>query len=200
MPSSWTPSLRLNKQFTGENINLWGDLLNDQVFTPIDYAMAGWLTKAITGDYALTTANGSVDEARAAMLKFTGALAVNATITIPSASKSYFVFNATNKVLTFTTGAGATVSVDPGDKTVITCDGSAVHTITFGGYDLKTYITSISASAGAVPGTIGHLGKFLKATADGGPPTWQQIQSTDIGDFEAEVRRRTLVYSLIFGS
>jgi hypothetical protein len=186
MPSSYSSSLRLNLQFPGEGINTWGDTLNTGVFALVDYALAGWLNKTITGDYTLTTANGSTDEARAAMLKFTAAaLAANATITIPSVSKSYFVFNNTNKVLTFTTGAGSTVSVDAGDKTVIYCDGSAVHTITFGTYDLKTYITAQTASAGAVPGTVGHLGKFLKVTVDGSAPTWQQLATSDLVAFSA---------------
>jgi hypothetical protein len=71
MPSSWSASLRFELQFTGENINLWGDKLN-AVLSHADYAVAGWLTKALTGDYTLTTANAGDDEARAAMLKFTG--------------------------------------------------------------------------------------------------------------------------------
>ena len=82
MPSSWSPSLRLELQFTGENINLWGDKLNT-VLQHADYAVAGWLTKPITGDYVLTTANAGDDEARAAHVKFTGVLAVDAVITIP---------------------------------------------------------------------------------------------------------------------
>lgn len=198
MPSSYTPSLRIELQFTGENLNLWGEKLNSGL-SLLDHAIAGWMSIAITGDYAPTSINGQADEACAAMLKFTGTLAANATITIPAVPKNYFIYNATNKVLTFTTGAGATIGIDAGDKQPIFCDGSAVHQITYGNLGLKNYITSITASAGAVPGTTGHLGKFLKVTADGGPSTWQQIQSTDIGDFEAEVRRMTLVYTLIFG-
>ena len=44
MPSSWSASLRFELQFTGENINLWGDKLN-VVLQHADYAVAGWLTK-----------------------------------------------------------------------------------------------------------------------------------------------------------
>lgn len=181
MPSSYSDSLRFNLQATGESINIWGDNLNAGVFRLADYAIAGWLTKSITGDYTLTTANGATDEARAAMIKFSGTLAANASITIPSVSKSYFIFNNTNKTLTITTGAGSTVDIDAGDKTVVFCDGSGVHTITFGTYDLKTYITSISASAGAVPGVTGHAGKFLYT--DGSSAYWKQAQATDLGDY-----------------
>jgi hypothetical protein len=73
MPSSWSASLRFELQFTGENINLWGDKLN-AVLQHADYAIAGWLNKTITGDYPLTTANAGDDEARAAMIKFSGTL------------------------------------------------------------------------------------------------------------------------------
>jgi hypothetical protein len=203
MPSSYSTNLRFELQFTGENINLWGDKLN-ATFSRVDDSIAGYVAITIpaTGDYALTSANSnaSADEARRAHLKLTGSPAANFTITIPSVSKNYWIWNATTKVATITTGSGATVTIDAGDKFPVWSDGTNVnHGVYFGGYPLKDYIAAISASAGAVPGTTGALGKFLKVTVDGSPSTWQQIQSTDLGDFDAEVRRRTLVYSLIFG-
>jgi hypothetical protein len=184
MPSSWSPSLRFELQFTGENINLWGEKLN-AVLAHADYAVAGWLVKPLTGDAALSTANAADDEARAAMIKFTGALAANATVTLPAVSKSYFVSNATNVVLTFTTGAGATVTIDSGDKTVIFCDGANINTITFGGLALKDYIVATGASAGAVPSPIGSAGKYLYT--DGASAFWRQPSTADLSDY------RTLV-------
>jgi hypothetical protein len=202
MPSSYTP-LGFEQQAAGENTNTWGSPRLNNALGRIDGAIGGYYSIAITGSYALTTSNSSTADVdntgRRALLKFTGALAANATITVPSVGFSRLIWNATNKVLTFTTGAGNTVTIDAGDKTVVWCDGSDCHTIYFGGYDLKAYITAQTASAGAVPGTVGQLGKYLKVTVDGGPATWQQIQTADIGDFEAEVRAKTLVYSLIFG-
>jgi len=184
MPSSWSPSLRFELQFTGENINLWGDKLNT-VLSHADYAVAGWLIKPLTGDYALTTANAGDDQARAAMLKFTGALAVEATITIPAVSKSYFVFNATNRTLVFTTGAGATVTVDAGDRASIFCDGANVLTPGYGAYDIKTYIAAMSASAGAVPGVTGNAGRFLYT--DGASAFWRTPSSADLSDYQTKV-------------
>lgn len=186
MPSSYSPNLRLEKQFTGENINLWGDKLNNTI-DRLDDSIAGYVALAITGDYSLSSANTntSADEARRAHLKFTGTLSANSTITIPAVSKSYWIWNATNKVLTFTTGAGNTTTVEAGDILPLFCDGSNVKSITYGGYNLKDYIASMTATAGAVPGTTGHLGKFLKVTADGGAPTWQELQTTDFGDYAA---------------
>jgi hypothetical protein len=198
MPSSWSPSLRFELQFTGENINLWGEKLNSAL-RRVDSAIAGWTTIPLTGDRALTAVNDGADEARSAMLKFTGGLSANATITLPAVSKAYFVFNATEKALTFTTGGAATVIVDPGDRSLIECDGTNVHdALFFGGLGLKAYIAAAALGAtGQLPAQPGNTGKFVKT--DGANASWQQIQSSDIGDFDAEIRRRVLVYTLIFG-
>ena len=53
MPSSWSPSLRFELQFTGENINLWGEKLN-AALTRVDTAIAGWLVKPLTGSTSLS--------------------------------------------------------------------------------------------------------------------------------------------------
>jgi hypothetical protein len=180
MPSGWTGSLRLEKPATGELLNIWGDHV-DVVIDHVDYAIAGWLNKTITGDYPLTTANAGDDEARAAMIKFSGALAANAAITLPTVSKSYFVFNNTNKVLTFTTGSGSTVSIDAGDKTVIYCDGAGVHTTTFGSLGLKDFIAaSVLGATGALPATTGQDNKILMCQSGSWAPYVWTANATDI--------------------
>ncbi|MFN9925847.1 MAG: hypothetical protein ACK53I_02790, partial [Phenylobacterium sp.] len=71
MPSSWSTTLRLELQYTGENINLRGEKLNTAL-AHADKAIAGWTLKPRTGPVTLSTANGAADDARAATLKFTG--------------------------------------------------------------------------------------------------------------------------------
>ena len=183
MPSSWSASLRFELQFTGENINLWGDRLN-AVVSHADYAIAGFLTKALTtSPYALSTANAGDDEARAAMLKFTGAGAF--TVTIPSVSKAYLVWNACSGILTLTTGSGATVGVDPGDILSVFCDGANVKTLSYGGVSIKDYVAAIawSYNAGNLPAQAGNAGKFVKT--DGTNAGWSAIATTDVGGFAA---------------
>jgi hypothetical protein len=171
MPSSYSSSLRLELQFTGENINLWGDKLNSAL-ERIDSAAAGWTAITVSGDYTLTTANGTADEARSAMLKLNGSPAAAFSVTIPPVSKPYFVFNNTSKTSTFTTGAGATVSIGAGDKTLIACDGSAVHTVSFGGYALKDYIDqAILATTGSLPAATGNEDKVLQVQGGAWVPT-----------------------------
>lgn len=197
MPSTYSTSLRLVLQAPGENLNAWGALLNSGVFQLVDTSVSGWLTKALTGDYSLTTANGAADEARTAMLKFTGTGPF--TVTIPSVSKSYDIWNACTATITITTGAGDTVVVQPGDKCRVMCDGSnveKVQSVDFGSQRVtnvgsptspadaatKAYVdaTAFDMAAGALPGQLGNAGKFLKT--DGTAASWQQIETTDIGD------------------
>jgi hypothetical protein len=183
MPSSWSSSLRLELQFTGENINLWGDKLN-AVLQHADYAVAGWLTKPLSGNAALTTANAGDDEARAAMIKFTGAGPF--TVTVPSVSKAYVVWNACSAALTLTTGAGASVTLDPDDIVTVVCDGGNVKTPGYGGLALKDFIAaSALAAAGSLPGVTGNAGKFL--TTDGVNAFWRAPASTDLSDYPAKV-------------
>jgi hypothetical protein len=204
MPSNWT-DLDFEMQAAGENNNTWGQNHLNNALSRINSAFGGFVSIAITGDYTMTTVRPTTSmmaadfTARIAMPKFTGSLSVNATITVPSVPMVRFVWNATNKALVFTTGAGNTFTVDAGDKTLVCCDGSNCHSITFGGYGLKDYIAAqVLASSAALPGQVGNAGKYLKT--DGSSATWQQIQSSDIGDFESQIRQKVLVYTLIFGS
>lgn len=199
MPSSWSASIRLELQFTGENINLWGDKLN-AVLRHADFAIAGWTTKALTGDYTLTTANAGDDEARAQILKFTGAGPF--TVTIPSVTKTYDVWNACSAVVTVSTGAGTTVAVNPGEVARVICDGSNVKRsqgTDFGAQKVtgvadptnpqdaatKAYADALAftANAGILPGQVGNNGKYL--TTNGATASWGSIDGSNIPNFSA---------------
>ena len=186
MPSSWSPSLRFELQFTGENINLWGEKLN-ATLAHADYAVAGWLTKPLSGNATLSTANAGDDEARAAMIKFTGALDAPAAVTIPSVSKSYFVWNATIKPLTITTGAGASVEIAASDKALVFCDGADVHTPGYGGVSIKAWAEALAwtYNAGNLPAQAGAAGKVLKT--NGTTAEWAQPTTTDLGDYDEKI-------------
>jgi hypothetical protein len=194
MPSSWSPSLRFELQFTGENINLWGEKLN-AVLAHADYAVAGWLTKPLSGNVTLTTANAADDEARAAMLKFTGG-AGPFTVTIPPVSKTYLVWNAAAGPVTLTTGAGGTVSVDPGDIIWVLTDGGAVKTPGYGGASIKDFVaqTAWSYNAGNLPAQSGNAGKFVKT--DGTNASWAAVSTADLGDYATAVKGLALAFAI----
>jgi hypothetical protein len=184
MPSSWSPSLRFELQFTGENINLWGDKLN-AVLTRADTAIAGWLNKPLSGDVTLTTANAGADEARHAMIRFTGAGPF--TVTLPPVSKSYLVWNACAGPVTLTCGAGATVTVDPGDIVHVLTDGAQVRTPGYGGVPIKEYVaqTAWAYNAGNLPAQAGNAGRFVRT--DGQTASWQSLTTNDIADYASRI-------------
>lgn len=187
MPSSYSSSLRFELQFTGENVNTYGVKL-DATFERMDDAIAGYVAAPISGDYSLQSANTNTtaDEARRAHLKLTGSPSANFVLTVPSVSKNYWIWNATTKVATITTGSGGTVAIDAGDKFPVWCDGINVnHGIYFGSLGLKDYITSFVASAGAVPSPIGNAGKYLFST--GAAVIWRQPSTADLSDYASAV-------------
>jgi hypothetical protein len=169
-------------QFTGENVNTWGIRLNSTI-NRIDYAIAGWLSLPVTANTTLTTSNSSDDQARAAMLKFTGAGGFS--VTIPSVSKHYIVQNAATLSVIITTGSGATVTVDPDDILHVVCDGTNVYELGFDGLGIKAYIASVALGAsGALPATAGNAGKYVYT--DGSVSYWKTVTLTDLSDWPAE--------------
>jgi len=98
MPSTYTTNLRLTKQADGENPNSWGQILNEQVISLVDEAVAGYTTVAVgtTATVTLTNNQGSGDQARSAILEFTGTIGgshTNIDVLIPNTSKVYIVKN-----------------------------------------------------------------------------------------------------------
>lgn len=141
MPSTYTPQLRLELQATGENRSTWGSK-NNNVISLEEAAISGAVNIALTdADHTLTTMNGATDEARNAILIFSGALTAARTITIPTVPKIYMVSNATtggfalNFKTTFVGGSVATVLA--GGSQFIWTDGS--------------YVFSGAAPSGATP-------------------------------------------------
>lgn len=132
MPSTFTNNLRIVLQATGENDGTWGTLVNDSAFELFDDAIAGVLTKNISGsgDETLTVANGSDDEARNAVLKFSGALTGTRNIIIPSVEKIYIVdrrdvTGGEDIVIKTSGGTGVTLTSDD-DTAFVFCDGTDV--------------------------------------------------------------------------
>ena len=132
MPSSYSNLLRLLKQATGENSNTWGDLVNSGFLELVEDSIAGTSQIDITagtGGYSLVSNNGTTDESRCAILQFIGSPSVDKTITVPTTSKIYVVWNdlTTNKTLTMSTGSGNTTTLAQTklDIIVVTEDGVA---------------------------------------------------------------------------
>jgi hypothetical protein len=128
MPSTFSTKLRLELQATGENRTTWGSKAN-QVFNMIEASVAGVSTIAMGNtNHTLTTANGTADEARNAILICTGANTAVRTLTIPAVSKTYIIRNATTGGFAVTISNGTnSVSLSNGNWSLIWTDGTSIY-------------------------------------------------------------------------
>lgn len=127
MPSTYTNSLRLTLQATGENSGTWGNLVNTGVTDLIDSSIAGTASITMTGaDYTLSSNNGGADEARAMILSLGGSPGGSYNVICPAVSKLYIVLNSTGNSQTLKTSAGTGVSVPNGKAAFLRCDGTNV--------------------------------------------------------------------------
>jgi hypothetical protein len=186
MPSTYTSSLRLTLQATGENSGSWGSIVNNGVTSLVDSSVAGTATVAHdnTANYTLSTANGATDEARQMFLNITGTLTAARNVVCPAASKLYFLRNNTTGgfAVTLKTSGGTGISVPNGKYAALYCDGTNV----VNAFDYQSTLTANTATnlaggaAGSVPyqtaaGTTAMLaagtnGQVL--TLSSGLPVW----------------------------
>jgi hypothetical protein len=100
-------------------------------FDQFDAAIAGRQTKSVTtADVTLTTT-----EARNKILEFSGALTGNRAVIVPTATRTYLVYNGCTGAFTLTvkTSGGTGVVVNQGDRVWLYCDGTNVVAAAGGG-------------------------------------------------------------------
>ena len=131
MVTAYSPILKLALPVQGELTGTWGDVVNDNITSMVEQAIAGravintWTANAHT----LTTVNGLTSESRCAMLELTdtgAALTGAGTVVCPTASKIYVVKNASGQNITVKTSSGTGVLVPNGRTTFLFCDGTNV--------------------------------------------------------------------------
>lgn len=147
--------------------NAWGTFLNDNAGI-ISQLVTGYGAVAIggLGTYTLTTANWTSDQARPAMIDFTGALAGNCTVTIPNVQRRGYVRNSTtgsHNVL-LTSGGGTVATIYPDSKWYMYwCDGSGnVSVPNDGFYDL--YVKNTLTANGLTVAGAASVGNGLSVT------------------------------------
>jgi hypothetical protein len=110
MASTYTTSLGLELQATGENRASWGSKTNTNL-SLIEEALSAMKTIPMTdADMTLTKVNAGTDQSRPMFLRFTGTTTAVRKVSIPTVSKFFFMENATTGgfSLTISTGAGPT--------------------------------------------------------------------------------------------
>ncbi|MNK79519.1 hypothetical protein D3C87_991870 [compost metagenome] len=96
MASTYSPTLRTELPATGDQNNAWATTVNNNWSVPLEQGISGVTTVALPdANYTLTTANAAADEARMAVLIFTGALTAQRVVVAPAVPKLYILRNNT---------------------------------------------------------------------------------------------------------
>jgi len=149
MATQYTSILKLALPVQGELSGTWGDVVNDNITSMVEEAVAGRavINTWTTNSHVLTTADGTTSEARCAMLEFTDtgtALTGAATVVCPTVSKLYVCKNDSGQQVTVKTAAGTGVAIPDGQTMFVFCDGTNVepcatnfNSLSFNGYTLN---------------------------------------------------------------
>jgi hypothetical protein len=128
MPSTYSPSLKIELIGNGEQSGTWGQTTNNNLGTLIEQAIAGVGQITLFGDTVLTNYNGLPDEARNAVLVFGGSLAAPANVVAPAVEKTYIITNNTGANVTIKTSSGNGVTIQNGLNSLVYCDGTNFYT------------------------------------------------------------------------
>jgi len=156
MASSYSTDLKLELMVTGENSGTWGDKTNTNL-NLVQQAIAGFeAIDCASSDVTLAMTNGTISNARNAVLKLTGTLAGTRVVTCPdSIEKTYIVQDATTRsgnTLTFKTASGTGVTLVEGKTHVIYVDGTNAVDVFF----LKDIVEDTTPQLGGDLDTNSH--------------------------------------------
>ena len=128
MSSSYSPKLRFELVGAGEQAGLWGTTTNKNLGELVEQAIAGVTTVDLTGlagNSTLTSLDGTLDQARSAVIKCTGTASAAINLIIPTQTKLYVVRNDCGQILTVKTSAQVGgVELQDGEATLVFCDGT----------------------------------------------------------------------------
>lgn len=168
MASTYSTSLRLQLIGTGDQAGTWGSTTNTNLGTLLEQAITGVRSITLSGTtYTLSNLNGISDEARNAVLVFTGTPGGNCTVTAPAVNKVYIVKNGTSGGYNVIMSAGGTtVSVAPGITSLVYCDGTNFNSaITYDQSNVA--ITGGTINGAVIGGITPAAGSFTTLAASG---------------------------------
>lgn len=156
-----TPLLGLTLPVSGTLAGTWGDTVNNEITSLLDTAVAGTTTLASDANVTLTSIASTANQARAAMIVFSGPRTALRTVTAPSQSKIYVLQNQTSGGFSVTfAGVGPTtgVTILNGEYAVVAWNGADfVRISTLGGPitgSTGTFTGAVSGSTGTFTGNV----------------------------------------------
>ena len=133
MASTYSSTLNLELQASGENSGTWGTITNNNL-TKIESAVKGYVSVAIasTSDSLSATDGSTTDEQSNAIIKLTGTLTGNTTMQCEAVENWYIVDNATTMgtyTLGFKPAGGTATNLVASSKHILYSDGSTMFDV-----------------------------------------------------------------------
>ena len=133
MASTYSSTLNLELQASGENSGTWGDITNNNL-QKVESAIKGYVSVAVAStDDSLVASNGqTTDEQSNAVIKLTGTLSGATTMSTEAVETWYIVDDATThggNNLTFKPSGGTGVNLVQGAKHILYSDGSTMFDV-----------------------------------------------------------------------
>ena len=171
MPSTYSPSLRLELIGAGEQSGTWGTTTNTNLGTLLEQSIVG--VQPITmfdANYTLSNYNGVSDESRQAVLVIAGTNSAVRDIIAPLAKKTYIIRNNTTGgfAIRIKASTGGSITIPNGATYSVYCDGTD--------FQLALTQTAVTAGTGISVSTIGATN-----TISFGPITSAQL-ATAVSD------------------
>jgi len=179
MASTYTTGFGIEKIGTGEQAGAWGTTTNhnadilDRIASYKAVALSGTTHTLTVREASPGSGTENLQDGMYRVIKFTGALAGNNTVTIaPNTSPAYFIIeNATTDSgssgpysVILTQGSGANVTVQNGKNAIIYCDGAGSGAVVYDALaDLQVGTLEVTGAA-AIDGVTTHGGDVLSDT------------------------------------
>lgn len=158
MTINYTTLLGLAKPVTGTESGEWGDVVNDQITSLVEDAIANAASISVTaGNVTLTDNNGTSDQARMAILLVTGSPGVSRNIVAPSTSKWYIVKNGSNAEVVLKGSATTGVTIPAGAEVLAFWNGSD--------FEVTSMVGPSTSTDNAVARFDGTTGKVVQNSA-----------------------------------
>ena len=167
MASTYSSTLNLELQASGENSGTWGTITNNNL-TKVESAIKGYVSVAIasTTDSLTATDGTTADEQSNAIIKLTGTLTGNTTVQCEAVENWYIVDNAASMstyTLGFKPAGGTATNLVAGSKHIVYSDGSTMFDVLADAGNLKANGTlTVSGNTSLDGGTF----VFNESSAD----------------------------------
>jgi hypothetical protein len=159
MASTYSSTLNLELQASGENSGTWGTITNNNL-TKMESAVKGYVSVAIasTTDSLTATDGTTADEQSNAIIKLTGTLTGNTTMQCEAVENWYIVDNAATMgtyTLGFKPAGGTATNLVASSKHILYSDGSTMFDVLKDAGDIKANGTlTVSGNTSLDGGTL----------------------------------------------